>query len=143
MQIAYGFGDKKENNIPTDSWTKGRIHSFIVSVLRTGSRKWPPKYNVLNKAFSGVKTNEKTGRQAKHFKCNQCKNHFVVKDVEVDHIKPVIDPKRGFVSWNEYIERLFCAEENLQVLCKPCHKIKTANEKEISMYVLKKKKGTK
>ncbi|CAB5222032.1 HNHc domain containing protein, partial [uncultured Caudovirales phage] len=53
-------------------------------------------------------------------------------DVEVDHIKPVIDPKKGFTTWDDYIKRLFCTEDNMQTLCKPCHLAKTKLEKEIS-----------
>lgn len=49
--------------------------------------------------------------------------------MEVDHIKPVVDPQEGFVSWDEFINRLFCEKDNLQALCKTCHKIKTAKEK--------------
>jgi hypothetical protein len=47
----------------------------------------------------------------------------------VDHISPVVDPKKGFVSWDVYITRMFCEIDGLQVMCKPCHKIKTAEEK--------------
>ena len=110
-------------------WTEGRIRSFITSTLRAGSRRWPPKYTTLNNAKTEKKVNEKTGRVAQHYKCKKCKNEFTSKDVEVDHIKPVIDPKKGFVSWDDYIARLFCDETNLQVLCKTCHKIKTDKEK--------------
>lgn len=114
------------------NWTEGRIRSFIVSTLRAGSRRWPPKYNTLNASKTEKKVNVKTGRIAQHHMCAACKNEFTSKDVEVDHIKPVIDPKKGFKSWDDYINRLFCTEENLQVLCKPCHRIKTTKEKEIS-----------
>lgn len=121
------------------SWTEGRIRSFITSVLRTGSRKWPPKYSTLNNSCVGVKLNEKSGRLAKHYRCNRCKGEFVAKEVEVDHVKPVIDPRKGFTTWDDYIKRLFCEETNLQTLCKECHALKTAKEKEIA----KKAKGKK
>lgn len=113
-------------------WTEGRIRAFITSTLRAGSRRWPPKYTVLNNSKTEKKVNEKTGRIAQHYKCNKCKQEFTSKDVEVDHIKPVIDPKKGFQSWDEYISRLFCEEKNLQVLCKACHKIKSNKEKEVA-----------
>ena len=29
------------------SWTQGRINGFITSVLRSGMRRWPPKYQTL------------------------------------------------------------------------------------------------
>ena len=114
------------------SWTEGRIRAFITSTLRAGSRRWPPKYTVLNNSKTEKKVNVKTGRIAQHYKCHKCKQEFTSKDVEVDHIKPVIDPKKGFVSWDDYINRLFCDEKNLQVLCKPCHKEKTLKEKEVA-----------
>ena len=58
-----------------------------------------------------------------------CKEEFTSKDVEVDHINPVVSIQDGFIDWNEFIKRLYCGKENLQVLCKPCHKIKTKNER--------------
>ena len=113
-------------------WTEGRIRAFITSTLRAGSRRWPPKFTVLNNAKTEKKVNEKTGRIAQHYRCNKCKQEFTSKDVEVDHIKPVIDPKKGFQSWDVYIQRLFCEEKNLQVLCKTCHKEKSNKEKEVA-----------
>ncbi len=64
-----------------------------------------------------------------HYKCAKCKKHFVAADVQVDHVLPVVDPKVGFVSWDMFIDRIFCEIENLQVMCKPCHKVKTELEK--------------
>lgn len=109
-------------------WTEGRIKSFIVSVLRAGSRRWPPKYETLNDAFTETKINKNTGRLAKHYKCNKCKKEFTSSNVEVDHIKPV-SSLTGFTTWDDYIKALFCSKENLQVLCKPCHKEKTKKER--------------
>lgn len=108
-------------------WTDGRKKSFITAVLRSGSRRWPPKYEVLKKACVGTKINVNSGRMAKHYRCKKCKNEFVAKDVTVDHIKPVVSSE-GFISWDIFIERLFCSAKNLQVLCKQCHSIKTKKE---------------
>jgi hypothetical protein len=88
-------------------WTEGRIRSFITSTLRAGSRRWPPKYTTLNNAKTEKKTNEKTGRLAQHYKCNGCKKEFTSKDVEVDHIKPVIDPKKGFIPGTNILNGYF------------------------------------
>jgi hypothetical protein len=41
----------------------------------------------------------------------------------------VVDVKVGFTSWDDFIERLYCGKENLQVLCKECHDKKTLKEK--------------
>jgi hypothetical protein len=51
------------------------------------------------------------------------------KNVFVDHIDPVVDPAVGFVSFDEYIERMFVEKEGLQVLCAECHTIKTNEER--------------
>lgn len=110
-------------------WSEGRIKSFIVSVLRAGARRWPPKYETLAEACIGQKINTKSGRLAKHYKCNACKQEFPAKDVEVDHISPVVHTTEGFLDWNEFIKRLYCGKENMQVLCKLCHKIKTKEER--------------
>lgn len=111
-------------------WTEARFRSFVTSALRAASRRWPPKYQALKAAFVGKKVNAKTGKMAMHYKCAECKKHFVAVDVQVDHIDPVVDPKKGFVSWDVFIDRMFVEIEKLQVLCKPCHKIKTDEEKQ-------------
>jgi hypothetical protein len=113
-------------------WTEARYRSFVTSTLRAGSRKWPPKYETLNAAKTEKKVNKATGRLAQHYLCAMCEQEYTQKDVQVDHIKPVIDPKKGFVSWDTYIDRMFCEAPNLQVLCKICHADKTKIEKEIS-----------
>ena len=118
--------DKKRNG---GEWTEARFKSFVTSALRAASRRWPPKYAALKAAFAGRQVNAKTGKLAMHYKCAKCKKLFVAADVQVDHIKPVVDPKKGFVSWDDFINRIFCEIENLQTLCKPCHKVKTDQEK--------------
>lgn len=108
-------------------WTESRFHSFVKSGLRSLSQKWPPKYRVLSKAYTGTEINPASGRLAKRYRCASCKSTFVAKDVEVNHIEPVV-PTTGFDSWDNIIERLFCEESGLEVLCRPCHKIRTQEE---------------
>lgn len=110
-------------------WTEARFRSFITSALRAASRRWPPKYMALKAAVVGRYTNKSTGKLAQHYRCASCSKLFVATDVQVDHIEPVVDPIKGFVSWDVYIDRMFCELHNLQVMCKPCHKDKTAEEK--------------
>lgn len=109
-------------------WTPARRRSFIISVLRSGTRRWPPKHNVLAAAFTEKKKNQKSGRLAKHFLCAKCKQEYTSTNVQVDHIKPIAGVD-GFTTWDDFIERLFCSEDNLQVLCVECHAAKTAKEK--------------
>lgn len=113
------------------NWTDGRLKSFLTSVIRAGFRKYPAKYEALNAAKRGKKMNPATGRLAEHYECNKCHKEFVAKDVQVDHVKPVVDPKVGFVNWDVFIKRLYCTADNLQVLCIPCHEKKTAKERKV------------
>jgi hypothetical protein len=51
--------------------------------------------------------------------------------MDVDHISPIVPvedsgkPK----DWNKIIERMFCAESNLQSICWICHTLKSSGEK--------------
>lgn len=106
-------------------WSSGRFRGFITSALRSAMRRWPPKWEALKAAFVGSKINKKSGRKAKHFECATCHKHFVQTGVQVDHKDPVGSCK----TWDEFIERLFCEKDNLQVMCKTCHKVKTKKER--------------
>lgn len=99
-------------------------------MLRAGSRRWPPKYTTLAEAKTEKKINHKTGRLAQMYLCATCCEEWSAKDVQVDHIDPII-PHTGFTTWDMYIERLFCDKDNMQVLCLTCHKLKTLEEKEL------------
>jgi 5-methylcytosine-specific restriction endonuclease McrA len=110
------------------NWTEGRLKSFITSCLRGGFRRYPPKYEVLKEAFVDKRLNEKTKRISAHYLCNECENIFPTKEVQVDHVKPIVNPAKGFISWDDFIANLFCEKSNLQVLCLTCHKSKTDKE---------------
>lgn len=111
-------------------WTVARFNSFVKSALRSASQRWPVKYKVLSDAYVGQKINESSGRLAKHYKCKSCQQDYPAKNVQVDHVKPIIDPVSGFTTWDDVIYNMFCERDNLQVLCKGCHDIKTKSEKE-------------
>lgn len=117
---------KPRNN---GEWTEARYRGFIKSALRSASQRWPPRYRALDAAYVGRYTNAATGRLAKHYKCNSCQENFPQKEVEVNHVIPVV-PVSGFDSWDGVIQRLFCEQEHLEVLCKPCHKTLTKLENE-------------
>lgn len=72
------------------------------------------------------------------YECAACKQHVPTtvregggrkKNIFVDHIEPVVDPDKGFTTWDEYISRMFCEKDNLQLLCAACHDVKTADER--------------
>lgn len=82
----------------------------------------------------------KDGTQGKryrvYYRCNQCKKLFELKEVQVDHIKCIGHFPNPFNAgellawWN----RLNCGKENLQVLDKACHKLKSKKEKTEGYY---------
>lgn len=112
----------------TKEWSEARKHAFIVSVLRSGTRRYPPKFETLNEAKTEKRVNSKTGRLAQHYRCAACGEDFPAKDVNVDHIRPVVGSE-GFTTWDSFIENLFCEKENLQVLHTECHNLKSAAER--------------
>ena len=114
---------------PIAGWTDAKFKGWIISLLRRGTMRWPPRNEALAKAKTEKKINTATGRMAQHFKCAVCLQDYSAKNVVVDHIEPVVLPGIGFIDWNTYIERMFCSVENLQVLCKTCHDIKSSTEK--------------
>lgn len=112
-----------------NEWTEGRKKAFIISAIRNGFRRWPPKYECLANASIGKKLNTKTGRIAEHKRCAMCMQAFPTKEIEADHINPVVDIKTGFVDWNTFIERIAVNVDGYQALCKTCHKIKSDEER--------------
>lgn len=93
------------------------IFEFVLRVLRRASYKWP--------ARTIAKKDARIERGV--YECNYCKKHFGPKEINIDHIVPVI-PIHGSTDLNEIVPRLFCPSDGLQVLCKPCHKVKTQAE---------------
>ena len=115
---------------PVNGWSDSKWKSWVISLLRRGTMRYPPRNEVLNKSKTIKKKNPKTGRMAQFYKCAGCKKDFPASQICVDHIEPVVSPKEGFVSWDVYIERMFCPKENLQTLCSQCHEIKSNQEKQ-------------
>ena len=101
-------------------------NSKIRGALRQVARYMPEKKECLTNA---IHPTEKGVRGGALITCNHCGLCFPIKEIQVDHIKPVIPVDREIKDWNEYIERLFCSVKNLQCLCKPCHLIKSNDEK--------------
>ena len=107
-------------------WTEAKWKSFIKNQLRGATRKWAPISDCLSKA--------RTRRG--YYKCEGCKKEVTattkegrtrVRNVFVDHIEPIV-PVTGWVSWDSCIERMFCEGDNLQLLCKACHDVKSKEE---------------
>lgn len=97
----------------------------------------PIRSKILSKARKEKVRKKKDGSISKRpnvvYLCNICKKYHKLSDIQVDHIKPVIPLNRPALSmsFDEIAERLFCSEDNLQVLCKKCHKKKSKEENNI------------
>lgn len=63
------------------------------------------------------------------WKCCKCGEIGKRSDLHGDHVHPVIDPEKGFIDWNTYMERLFLGP--VQPLCKKCHAVKTKEENKV------------
>jgi len=113
---------KTRNN---NTWTEAKYRGFIRSALRRTSMRWGPINSVKKKAWV----------ERGKYLCAGCKQVVSLtlngkKNVFVDHKVPVVDTEEGFQGWDVFIERLFCEESNLEVLCKSCHDTKSAEERE-------------
>ena len=121
----------------TKPWNQAKIRSFIISALRKAH--WPVKYEAIRKAYVRDGINPATGRKCKLHRCQECGELFPAKDMQADHIEPVIpldcswSQGENFLGydWNQVVARLFCKLENYQALCKDCHKIKTSEERKL------------
>lgn len=91
------------------------LKNFVIQTLRRATYRWPYK-NI-------ARTNSRIERA--FYECSSCKGAFGPKDINLDHVQPVIDVERGFTDWNDFINRLFVKTEGFQVLCETCHTNKT------------------
>lgn len=128
---------------PWPKWTTARAFGFIRSALRGAFNRYPPKYEAIKRAASlhpvldpqGVHVRYKSGPRAgtrKHvnkYRCASCNELFAQNAVQVDHIIPAGSLKT-FSDLPEFARKLFCSVDGLQILCKPCHTIKTKEDKE-------------
>ena len=106
--------------------TESSFWSFIRSALRQKSRWWKPILAAKAKVKRPYIGSNK--KQKFEYQCNECKHWFAEKNINVDHIIPAGTLKSA-EDLPGFVERLFCEEEHLQVLCNTCHDKKTQDEK--------------
>tara|TARA_R110002050_G_scaffold291167_2_gene445439 strand:+ start:11684 stop:12106 length:423 start_codon:yes stop_codon:yes gene_type:complete len=129
-------GEKVRNG---GTWTESKFNTFIRNQLRSATRKWGP-----------IQTAKKKANVARGvYECAGCKEHIPptirkgrkrVQNIFVDHISPIVDPEVGFQGFDIYIDRMFCEDENLQVLCGECHDKKSLQERQTAVERRKKEK---
>ncbi len=115
------------------------VADHIRNALRqVWSRYSEEKRQVLLTAKVEIDVHNKDGSVSKkpgaRYTCFQCMELFKRDEVQVDHIQAVGAFPKGIRSNTDmvyvamWIQGLFCGVENLQVLCKPCHKEKTKDD---------------
>lgn len=116
-----------------DEAVRKSVKQFVTSALRRASYRWPPRYMTLKRAHKA--------RNA--YECEKCKGIFPKKEVQLDHIIPVVDPLKGFTNFDDYVYRMFAADGGWSVLCTGCHDTKTQEENGIRRGVKVKKERPK
>lgn len=104
------------------NYTEAEFWSMIRSALRQRSMYWKPI--ALCKAMAKRKYNGPDKRQKFEYQCAECSKWHKSTEVVVDHIKEV-GSLRSPEDLPDFVMNLFCEVDNLQVLCKRCHQIKT------------------
>ena len=107
--------------------TESAFWSFIRSTLRQKSRWWKPITQCKLEARRPYKGPNK--RQKFEYECNNCHRWFPEKSINVDHIVGAGSLNCG-ADLPGFVDRLFCEQDNLQVLCEKCHDAKTKLEKQ-------------
>lgn len=95
---------------------------WIRSALRKRSQVWKPLQEAKKLVRREYKGENK--RQKYEYQCNNCKQWFADKEINVDHKKEVGSLKSG-KDLESFVNNLFCEIEGFQILCKNCHNKKT------------------
>lgn len=110
--------------------------SIMSSLKRTFSRS-PLIQEILKDHRQEHAQYNKDGSLAKkpavRYPCAECDKIHMGSNIQVDHLDPVVplNIPAKHACMNEIIKRLFCEKDNLQILCKDCHKIKSKEENKI------------
>ena len=125
-----GFGGGVIVDIGVKQKKKFNIRQHIIMLLRRGFLRSAVRYEAIKRAKVGPN----------QYKCEQCGEIFRYKDINVDHILPIVDV-RFWDGYEEVIKRLWCLNEQgnpdskgLKVMCKKDHAVKTADEREQRKY---------
>jgi 5-methylcytosine-specific restriction endonuclease McrA len=113
----------RNGNTMTESEFFGRIRS----ALRQATRFWVPAVRCIEKATKPYKGTDK--RIKKVTQCASCKEWVARSKIQADHIIPC-GSLRSYEDIAGFCERAFTeGEDNYQPLCKPCHILKTKEER--------------
>ena len=116
-----------------DNSYDAKLKRFLIPVLRRKSLWWTARQEAKREA--------RVDRG--FYKCKNCQQLFGPKEIQMDHVRPVINVKTSWTNWDDYIHSLLCDKENFAALCISCHSVKTQIEtaqRQINKKKAKKKK---
>ena len=94
--------------------------------MRRAWTRYPVRYQVMGNARVLYKGKDKRTKWL--YECAKCSQLFKATEINVDHIKPAGSLTK-YSDLPKFVKTLFCEEDNLQVLCKPCHDVKTKEDR--------------
>lgn len=99
---------------------------YFFTWLRSGLRKLSQRHAPIYEALAAAKRPYvgDNPRQKVCYECAECKGLFSAKQVAVDH-REECGSLNGWEDVQGFMQRLFCEKEGLDILCHPCHDIKT------------------
>ena len=108
-----------------------RKKQFVINTLRRASYRWPTRGEA-----------EKRSRVERGiYKCEQCGHLGKRGEFAMDHVIPVVDPEKGFTTFDEYIDRMLPDSAlGWSRICHKCHSDKTEKENTIRKETKKSKK---
>jgi 5-methylcytosine-specific restriction endonuclease McrA len=107
-----------------------KLKRFLIPVLRRATYRWKDREEA-----------KKAARVERGlYKCAGCSELFGPNDVVIDHIDPVVSIEEGFIDWNAYVTRMFPEQDGFQILCNPCHDLKTSLEDNLRTSARQKRK---
>lgn len=115
-----------------------KSEAAFLSYIRGGIRRYlwaksPVKLEFIKRVRKQIKNTNKRSQKAHPTiwggVCEHCNEEFQLKDMEVDH-KTGEHSLRKVEDIQKFVEGIvFVTQEDLALLCKPCHKIKTHSER--------------
>jgi len=108
-----------------NTMTEAEYWGKVRSALRKAFAYWKPAQLAMKSAECGTRTNPKTGKERKVYRCAMCGKADYPEEMQIDHIEPC-GSLRSSEDLVAFLERLTCEDTSkFQVLHKACHQAKT------------------
>jgi len=109
--------------------TEAQYWGKVRSALRKAFAYWKPAQLAMKAAECGTRTNHKTGKEKKVYRCAICGDSDYREEMQLDHVERCGSLKcSGDVI--TFLDRLTCEDSSkFQVVHKECHQLKTNKER--------------